>query len=224
MIHMTPFLQSLIEAPQKAPNSDDPEELAKDTESLDPEKDAEGTDDTQTEDNATQDSENTDDQNDNNDDDLGDDPLGDETGDGEDNEDLNDNPDGLPSPDDTGEGDSDNQENDEQNIQLNILPLSKLDRLTLKRKCYNNFRDLRVKTDRVRVLVDDNEQVIDATFRDEIQYELSELYSTISGYLTTKFSFNNYEENMKNYTILATQLDEIIKKLLNMDEKGKKTN
>lgn len=146
-----------------------------------------------------------------------DDPFGDDSGDGDDKEDLSNPPDGLASPDDTGDPNytGSGDEADEQNIQLNILSLSNLDRLTLNQKCFNNFKDLRVKINRAQNLVDDNEQLLEADFRDEVVENLGELYAAVNSYMTIKFSFNNYEENAKTFNIFASQLDEILKNIKN---------
>ena len=216
-MYMSPFMRSLLEAPQdnnRNRNQNNPDEEDEQ------QQNAENQEDTQVEDN-TEDQTDQDNQEENHDDNTEDnpddnDPFNDDPEGGDNQDDLSNPPDGLESPDATEDGSEDMTdagEEDEQNIQLNILPLSKLDRLTLKQKCYANFKDLRVKINRVISLVDDNEQLLEPEFRDEIVRELSELANAVSGYMTTKFSFNNYEENAKNYNIFAAQLDEIIKNI-----------
>lgn len=132
---------------------------------------------------------------------------------GESGEELSDPPDGLPSPDETDDTTTDDSESDEQNIQLNILSLSKLDRLTLKQKCFNNFKDLRLKINRAIALVEDNEQLMSGDFREGVHSELGSLYSAVTNYMMTRFSYNNYEENAKNFNILAFQFNDLLKKL-----------
>lgn len=212
-MYISPFMRALLEAE----GDDQAEEQNTDTGTKDTNTDA-GTDqNADSGDNANNDT------NDGGTDDSAmDDPFGDDSGDGDDKEDLSNPPDGLASPDDegdpndTGSGD----EADEQNIQLNILSLSNLDRLTLNQKCFNNFKDLRVKINRAQNLVDDNEQLLEADFRDEVVENLGELYAAVNSYMTIKFSFNNYEENAKTFNIFASQLDEILKNIKN-DGKSK---
>ena len=212
-MYISPFMRALLEAE----GDDQADEQNTDT----------GAEDTGTDSSADQNSDSGDnannDTNDGGTDDSGmEDPFGDDNGDGDNKEDLSNPPDGLASPDDegdpndTGSGD----EADEQNIQLNILSLSNLDRLTLNQKCFNNFKDLRVKINRAQNLVDDNEQLLEADFRDEVVENLGELYAAVNSYMTIKFSFNNYEENAKTFNIFASQLDEILKNIKN-DGKSK---
>ena len=209
-MYISPFMRALLEAE----GDDQAEEQNTGT----------GTEDTNTDANSGADQNADSGDNTNNDTNDGgtddsamDDPFGDDSGDGDDKEDLSNPPDGLASPDDegdpndTGSGD----EADEQNIQLNILSLSNLDRLTLNQKCFNNFKDLRVKINRAQNLVDDNEQLLEADFRDEVVENLGELYAAVNSYMTIKFSFNNYEENAKTFNIFASQLDEILKNIKN---------
>lgn len=205
-MYMSPFMRSLLEAPQDNANNPEEDEAQQNPDDQNAEQDAQNTTEEPTEPNTEETPEDTADDGD---------PFNDDLGGEENQEDLSNPPDGLESPDATDDGSSDTGtdegEADEQNIQLNILPLSKLDRLTLKQKCYANFKDLRVKINRVMSLVDDNEQLLDPKFRDDVINDLSELSNAVNGYMTIKFSFNNYEENAKNYNIFAAQLDEIIK-------------
>ena len=152
-MYMSPFMRSLLEAPQdnnRNRNQNNPDEEGEQ------QQNAENQEDTQVEDN-TEDQTDQDNQEENHDDNTEDnpddnDPFNDDPEGGDNQEDLSNPPDGLESPDateDDSEDMTDAGEEDEQNIQLNILPLSKLDRLTLKQKCYANFKDLRVKINRV---------------------------------------------------------------------------
>lgn len=212
-MYMSPFMRALLEADGDNKDDANAEPQAEDNaaENNDAPDDA----------GADQNAEGNDQNNDNPDDGNSDDPFGDE-GDGENQEDLSNPPDGLASPDDTGDPNDtgSGDDSDEQNIQLNILSLSNLDRLTLNQKCFNNFKDLRVKINRAQNLVDDNEQLLEADFRDEVVENLGELYAAVNSYMTIKFSFNNYEENAKTFNIFASQLDEILKNIKN-DGKSK---
>lgn len=207
-MYMSPFMRALLEA--DGDNQDDANAEPQSEDNAAENNDA--PDDAGTDQNAEGDDQN----NDNPDDSNSDDPFGDD-GDGDNQEDLSNPPDGLASPDDTGDPNDtgSGDDSDEQNIQLNILSLSNLDRLTLNQKCFNNFKDLRVKINRAQNLVDDNEQLLEADFRDEVVENLGELYAAVNSYMTIKFSFNNYEENAKTFNIFASQLDEILKNIKN---------
>lgn len=143
---------------------------------------------------------NKDDTNDSGDDDFNMDPD-----DG--SEDSGNNPDGLPDPDDDGMDDTDGVE---QNIHLNILELSKLDRLMAKRKIYNDYKDLRASITSAKNLIDQNEAVIDADVRDYVVNKLDYLLSVVTDHLTYKFSFTNYEENLQAYLIFTKQLNDLL--------------
>lgn len=143
---------------------------------------------------------NKDDTNNSDDDDFNMDPDGG-------SEDSGDNPDGLPDPDDDGMDDTDGVE---QNIHLNILELSKLDRLMAKRKIYNDYKDLRASITSAKNLIDQNEAVIDADVRDYVINKLDYLLSVVTDHLTYKFSFTNYEENLQAYLIFTKQLNDLL--------------
>ena len=171
-----------------------------------PKDDDQNTDDSNKDDKSKQeekkdDSEqNKDDTNDSGDDDFNMDPDGG-------SEDSGDNPDGLPDPDDDGMDDTDGVE---QNIHLNILELSKLDRLMAKRKIYNDYKDLRASITSAKNLIDQNEAVIDADVRDYVVNKLDYLLSVVTDHLTYKFSFTNYEENLQTYLIFTKQLNDLL--------------
>lgn len=141
---------------------------------------------------------------DNPDDDFNLDPDGSDDSEGEDS---GENPDGLPDPDYDGSDDTDNIE---QNVHTNILELSKLDRQMAKRKIFNDMRDLRSSVVAAKNMIDKNESVIDAAVRDYVMNKLDYLYSIITDYLTYKFSFTNYEENMQNHLIFAKELNDLL--------------
>ena len=145
-----------------------------------------------------------DDTNDSGDDDFNMDPDGSDDSEGEDS---GENPDGLPDPDDDGTDDTDGAE---QNIHTNILELSKLDRQMAKRKIFNDMKDLRSSVVAAKNMIDKNESVIDAVVREYIMGKLDYLYSVITDYLTYKFSFTNYEENMQNHLIFAKELNDLL--------------
>ena len=141
---------------------------------------------------------------DNPDDDFNMDPDGSDDSEGEDS---GENPDGLPDPDDDGTDDTDGAE---QNVHTNILELSKLDRQMAKRKIFNDMKDLRSSVVAAKNMIDKNESVIDAAVREYVMGKLDYLYSVITDYLTYKFSFTNYEENMQNHLIFAKELNDLL--------------
>lgn len=122
------------------------------------------------------------------------------------------NPDGLPDPDDDGSGDSGMEdENAEVNVHTNILQLSKLDRLMAKRKCFADYQELRTSITSFKNIVDANEATIDPAIRDYVIGKLDLLFSTVTDYLTYKFSYINYEENLQNYLIFMKSLNDLIR-------------
>ena len=141
------------------------------------------------------------------------DPAGDEEGD--DNEP---NPDGLTDPEDDGSSDtSEGDKTAETNIHVNVLSLSKLDRLLAKKRCLNDFYDLRTSIDTFKVVIEKNETVLDPDVRDIAVRDLNKLHTMLEDYLMHKFSFTNYEENLQNYFIFMRSMNDIVK---NVNEKG----
>lgn len=122
-------------------------------------------------------------------------------------DDSGENPDGLPDPDDDGMDDTDGVE---QNVHINILELSKLDRLMAKRKLYNDYKDLRASVTSAKNLIDQNEAVVEASVRDYVINKLDYLLSVVTDYLTYKFSYSNYEENLQAYLIFTKQLNDLL--------------
>ena len=175
---------------------------SKDTNDSDNKDTEESKDDENKDDQEDESNDNKDD--DNPDDDFNMDPDGSDDSEGEDS---GENPDGLPDPDDDGTDDTDGAE---QNIHTNILELSKLDRQMAKRKIFNDMKDLRSSVVAAKNMIDKNESVIDAAVREYIMGKLDYLYSVITDYLTYKFSFTNYEENMQNHLIFAKELNDLL--------------
>lgn len=174
----------------------------KDTNDSDNKDTEESKDDENKDDQEDESDDNKDD--DNPDDDFNMDPDGSDDSEGEDS---GENPDGLPDPDDDGSDDTDGAE---QNIHTNILELSKLDRQMAKRKIFNDMKDLRSSVVAAKNMIDKNESVIDAAVREYVMGKLDYLYSVITDYLTYKFSFTNYEENMQNHLIFAKELNDLL--------------
>ena len=130
-------------------------------------------------------------------------------------------PDGLTDPDDDGSSDDtisgEEDPNAETNVHTNVLQLSKLDRLMAKRKCLNDFYDLRTSIDTFRVVIEKNEAILNPDVRDIAVRDLNKLYTTVGEYLTYRFGFTNYEENLQNYFLFLRAMNEIIR---NVNEKG----
>ena len=141
-------------------------------------------------------------------DDSSDDDFSLDSGDGE-GEDNDPPPDGLVDPDDDGSGDIEDTEG-ETNVQTNILQLSQLDRNLIKRKCYNDFLDLRTSITSAKKIVDDYEASIDPELRSYTVEQLDLLYTSITDYITIKFPTINYEENLQNYLLFVKQLNELV--------------
>ena len=215
------YLRMLLEADGDNTDEDDPtKDDAPDTDANNDDNAApDDSETTETEDapDDTQDEnqdENTDDNNENeeNPEEGGDDLGGDDFGMDSDNEDDGPPPDGLTDPDDDGSSDM-QQDDTETNVHTNILQLSKLDRTLAKRKCYNNYMDLRTSIGTVKRIIDNNEAKIDPEVRAPVTDDLDELFAKITDYITIKFPITNYEENLQNYLIFAKALNDLVESL-----------
>lgn len=130
-------------------------------------------------------------------------------------------PDGLTDPDDDGSNDDTSQdEGEETNVQTNVLNLSKLDRLLMKRRCLSDFYDLRTSINTFRNIIEKNEASIDPTVRETAVRDLNQLYTTLEDYLMYKFSYTNYEENLQNYLLFMRSMNDIVK---TVDQNGQKS-
>lgn len=132
---------------------------------------------------------------------------------GEEEDDSGENPDGLVDPDDDGSSEM-NEDDVETNIQTNILQLSKLDRTLAKRKCYNDFMDMRTTITSIKNIITENEVVIEPEVRIACLDKLEQLYSYVTDYIKFKFMITNYEENLQNYMIFLKSLNEIVVKII----------
>lgn len=213
------YLRMLLEADGDNTDEDDPtKDDAPDTDANNDDNAApDDSETTETEDapDDTQDEnqdENTDDNNEENPEEGGDDLGGDDFGMDSDNEDDGPPPDGLTDPDDDGSSDM-QQDDTETNVHTNILQLSKLDRTLAKRKCYNNYMDLRTSIGTVKRIIDNNEAKIDPEVRAPVTDDLDELFAKITDYITIKFPITNYEENLQNYLIFAKALNDLVESL-----------
>ena len=154
----------------------------------------------------------------NDEDDFSLDPAGDE-GEGDDNDPP---PDGLTDPDDDGSNDNTEDKDAETNVHVNVLNLSKIDRVLAKRRCLSDFYDLRTSIDTFRNIIENNEATIEPTVRDMAVRDLNKLYSTLEDYLMYKFSYTNYEENLQNYFIFMRNMNDIVKIVNKKGLNGKK--
>lgn len=141
--------------------------------------------------------------------------------DNDEEEDDGPNPDGLPDPDDVGDDSVDDAE--EKNVQTNILNLSSLDRNLVKRRLFNNFKDLRTSIDSFRTTVDDREEVLDSNIRNATITKLGDLYEKLTEYLMYKFSYINYEENLENFILYTKKFNEIIQVVIGDDKHDNKS-
>lgn len=146
-----------------------------------------------------------------------DDPEG-----GDDNADSSPNPDGLADPDDDGSSDMGMEDDGETNIHTNILQLSKLDRTLAKIQLLNHYRDLRSSINSMKRIIDENEALIDPDVRDLVTEKLDKLFTTVSSYITFKYSITNYEENLQNYLIFTKTMSDLVKQIDEGKQKGKK--
>lgn len=219
-------MKSLTEASKKddadaaddAGDTDAPDANADDAPDADNPDDAENNDDNPDE---NQDDENTDNDDENKEDDNNDENKDDQPDEDDFNldddtpsEDDNDpNPDGLPNPDDMGDDDI-NEDNDvETNVHTNILDLSKLDRALAKRKCYQDFMDLRATIAGMLNIIDRNETVIEPETRDDTIMELNKLNASVEEYIKYRFSIVNYEDALQHYFIFVKSMNSIINTL-----------
>lgn len=136
-------------------------------------------------------------------------------------DDSGENPDGLPDPDDDGSGDDSGTEDGEVNVHTNILQLSKLDRLMAKRQCFSDYQNLRTSITSFKNMIDANEATIEPAIRDYVIEKLDFLYTTVTDYLTYKFSYINYEENLQNYLIFMKTLNDLIRYVQTNGAEGK---
>lgn len=120
-------------------------------------------------------------------------------------------PDGLPEADDDGSGDIDEEDPDaETNVQVNILELSKLDRVLAKQKCYRDFMDLRATVRAMLNIIDKNETVIDPDVRDDSIAKLNKLHYQIEEFVTYRFGIMNYEDALQHYFIFVKTTNNLI--------------
>lgn len=229
MFAMNYFIQSLLEAENTAGEGTD-DNAAEDAGGDNPgtaENETDTTNQNQNEEQA-QDKEQEENKDDNKGEDEPDDGLGDDfdldPDGGEGEEDSGEEPpDGLTSPDDDGSGDVSSDEV-ETNIQTNILNLSKLDRTIAKRRLFTNFQDLRTHINTLRNIIANNEENIEVEIREKIYEDIDRAYSSVTDYMTYKFSFINYEENLQAYLLFSKMVQDIINYTsTNATKSGKKS-
>lgn len=228
MFAMNYFIQSLLEAESTAGEGTD-DNAAEDVGGDNPDTAENKTDTTNQNQNEeqAQDKEQEENKDDNKGEDESDDELGDDFDldpDGGEGEDSGEEPpDGLTSPDDDGSGDVSSDEV-ETNIQTNILNLSKLDRTIAKRRLFTNFQDLRTQINTLRTIISNNEENIEVEIREKIYEDIDRAYSSVTDYMTYKFSFINYEENLQAYLLFSKMVQDIINYTsTNATKSGKKS-
>lgn len=227
MFAMNYFIQSLLEAENTAGEGTD-DNAAEDAGGDNPdatENQTDTADQNQNEEQA-QDKEQEENKDDNKGEDEPDDELGDDFDldpDGGEEDSGEEPPDGLTSPDDDGSGDTSSDEV-ETNIQTNILNLSKLDRTIAKRRLFTNFQDLRTQINTLRNIISNNEENIEVEIREKIYEDIDRAYSSVTDYMTYKFSFINYEENLQAYLLFSKMVQDIINYTsTNATKSGKKS-
>lgn len=227
MFAMNYFIQSLLEAENTAGEGTD-DNAAEDAGGDNPdatENQTDTADQNQNEEQA-QDKEQEENKDDNKGEDEPDDELGDDFDldpDGGEEDSGEEPPDGLTSPDDDGSGDTSSDEV-ETNIQTNILNLSKLDRTIAKRRLFTNFQDLRTQINTLRNIIANNEENIEVEIREKIYEDIDRAYSSVTDYMTYKFSFINYEENLQAYLLFSKMVQDIINYTsTNATKSGKKS-
>ena len=214
------FLRSLLEAPGDNEDQDEGEtnqdanagENNPETAEEQSPENNENPDDETEEDNDTPEQDDGNEGEETGEDDIGiEDPIGDTGGDDDATQDS----------DTTSSTDTyDEVETDEQNIQTNVLNLSKLDRVLMKKKLFSDYQDLRVSLRTSRNLIHDNEENVDPEVREAFYDKIDKLYTNLTDYLSYKFTYTNYEENLQVYLIFAKSLQDILD---SMTEKGLKT-
>lgn len=206
---------------------EDPTDTQEDKPDDNTEDNGNGNDDNQDNNDENQDDK-TDENNEDDNNEEDDDPLksdddfsmdsGDDNGEGEDDGPP---PDGLTDPDDDGSGD-DADEDQETNVVTNILQLSSLDRTLAKKKCFTDFQDLRASISSFKKVIDDNEASLEAEIRDYTIAELDKLATSVKDYMTYRFRYINYEENVQNYMVFVAALQSLIDYVKNGGEKARK--
>lgn len=120
--------------------------------------------------------------------------------------------------DDTDEED----EPEETNVQTNVLNISELDRNLVKRRLFNNYKDLRTAINSFKMTVTDREESLPLEIRSAMISRLGDLYEKITEYMMYKFSYTNYEENLEIFTLYTKKFNEIIQVALDDDKHDNK--
>ena len=94
---------------------------------------------------------------------------------------------------------------DTQNIQVNILNLSKLDRALAKKHIYTLFMDLRSSVTTALNVIDRNETVIDPDIRNDVITRLNQFQADLNTFISIKFQLINYEAAFNAYNIFTEQ-------------------
>ena len=106
---------------------------------------------------------------------------------------------------------------DVQNIQVNILNLSKLDRALAKKHIYTLFMDLRSSVTTALNIIDRNETVIEPEVRADIVDRLNQFQSDLNTFIAIKFQLVNYEAALQAYNVFTEQFNSYINSIKNED-------
>ena len=75
-----------------------------------------------------------------------------------------------------------------------------------------------------RNIIANNEENIEAEIREKIYEDIDKAYSSITDYMTYKFSFINYEENLQAYLLFSKMMQDIVNYTsTNATKSGKKS-
>ena len=114
-----------------------------------------------------------------------------------------------------------NTETDEKNIQINILDISKQDRFILLRKLLSNYNDMRYQIIGFKKSLENFYGNMDPDVKYAAINSLNLLESQLTEYMLNKYSYNNYEENLKVFMLFSARMNEIIQ---SCDPDGKHSN
>lgn len=114
-----------------------------------------------------------------------------------------------------------NTETDEKNIQINILDISKQDRFILLRKLLGNYNDMRYQIIGFKKSLENFYGNLDPDVKYAAINSLNLLESQLTEYMLNKYSYNNYEENLKVFMLFSARMNEIIQ---SCDPDGKHSN
>ncbi len=116
---------------------------------------------------------------------------------------------------DMDDGEVDMNKEGETNEQYAVLELSKVDRVIATQKCLNSFMTLKSTINTFIDKIISSESSVKAEIRDESTRDLTSIVKQIDRYLSSKFRYTVYEENVQVHIMLSKMTTEIIEKLSN---------